>query len=691
MRKLLFTFILIAQSVSYGQDVRPETEGSRSQSGLKKKISNVPQFEIYQKKVVNGKTEVFRVKTFPRLKIGTEARIKSNVLKELPLPEPKAFTLPEVEKLLSPQEVVFDQQYLAKTVEATDAKIVVNVLAPEPITPLPTFEKSELTFGSETKPEIKALNEPSLSELKLLQALLYIEKKNFELAFGLLTELTQDPIVKFDAIYNLGITALGLKLDSEHSYQMSRLIKEAKGTKEPWQKLAAESLIVNARTGDLRVATLVEPLLAPLALESTPGPQFFLNLAKVQLERDDLNLALISVDRISMDSSIYPEALLLKSLLKYRTGLLAEAIQYQQLALENLEKTRPKSELKSVAAFTMARLYFQNSQYKEAFDAYLKVDRKHPDWLQAMTEQAWAQIIAKDYEGAAGNMFSLHTDFFQKSFAPESYIVRAVGYLNLCQFGDGAKVINEFQKRYTPTLKLINSYLKNVKEADSYYESVKTWAKNPDLKTVDGLPSEFVYYLTRNPQFQSNQERINLLEDEISKLNKITLHILRTEKKYLTELNNEKARLVDAKKKREPAAEILLKEESVQQANIRYFISKKARLAMRDFRAAGLLRLDQEKDFYRNRASLALQDRFTQLTKSLTSSLDQAEVVQYEIYSGAGEHLRFQMAGGEATEEKKEELKVADGKSLKWDFKGEVWKDEIGHYRSSLKSVCPAE
>ena len=37
------------------------------------------------------------------------------------------------------------------------------------------------------------------------------------------------------------------------------------------------------------------------------------------------------------------------------------------------------------------------------------------------------------------------------------------------------------------------------------------------------------------------------------------------------------------------------------------------------------------------------------------------------------------------------ELKAQESKSQTWGFKGEIWEDEIGHYRSSLKNVCPKD
>jgi hypothetical protein len=76
---------------------------------------------------------------------------------------------------------------------------------------------------------------------------------------------------------------------------------------------------------------------------------------------------------------------------------------------------------------------------------------------------------------------------------------------------------------------------------------------------------------------------------------------------------------------------------------------------------------------------------------SLKKSLDQADVLSYELYSGAGEHLRYQMAGGALGGSEDVALQRKDQKSLQWNFKGEIWDDEIGHYRSGLKNVCPSE
>lgn len=103
-------------------------------------------------------------------------------------------------------------------------------------------------------------------------------------------------------------------------------------------------------------------------------------------------------------------------------------------------------------------------------------------------------------------------------------------------------------------------------------------------------------------------------------------------------------------------------------------------------------RIEVDKVPYREAAGKSIANRFGQLKKELIKTMDQSEVLQYELYSGAGEQMRYQQAGGEETKkDKNAESKPRDDKAVRWEFKGEVWEDEIGHFRSSLKSACPPD
>ncbi|MCB0370423.1 MAG: hypothetical protein KDD45_13615, partial [Bdellovibrionales bacterium] len=124
---------------------------------------------------------------------------------------------------------------------------------------------------------------------------------------------------------------------------------------------------------------------------------------------------------------------------------------------------------------------------------------------------------------------------------------------------------------------------------------------------------------------------------------------------------------------------------------------KAARDTIKSIRDVSFVRIDKDKAKERELAGKALKVRMVQLKKELKELLDQNELLQYEIYSGAGEQLRFQSVSQDtkSNEERAKELakqiQKEKDKNVKWNFKGEIWEDEIGHFRSSLKNVCPKD
>jgi hypothetical protein len=217
---------------------------------------------------------------------------------------------------------------------------------------------------------------------------------------------------------------------------------------------------------------------------------------------------------------------------------------------------------------------------------------------------------------------------------------------------------------------------------------VKNWLKNSDLKEVDGLPRSFIVELARHPAYMNLQKQINGYEDEITRFNKIALTLIKMERELIVKQSNANKDFLAAKKSNSSFESA---ERKLMAYRIQYHIAKKARTSIKNLRTVGLARIDKEKLGLRDTASVALQTRFGEMLGSLDRVLDQNEVLKYELYSGAGEHIRYQMAGGEINDKERPELKVEKEKSLNWKFKGEIWEDEVGHYRSSLKNVCPQE
>lgn len=668
--------------------------GRAPASSLKVKTSLVPTFDVYQKKVVKGKVEVFKVKNIPVLDLGEERQVEAADMSPLRLPASREVVVKETRRRESPPVLQFQVAPYNVTVEGSktltsaeafkkipDVKILNPVMDPTTKDPLVQLVKMD-----DMKP----------NDYKLLQALIFLEiQKNYELAMGLFAELMDDPEHRIESLYHYAMTAKGMGLNSEFRQYMIQVAQEAKN--KDWQQKATEALVQHITVLETSDIALIDPLVMKYEMDVTKNDDYQLTRAKYYSEKGQLGLMEDALIFISETSPRYPDALLLTALFNYRQGKVDDAV-IQLEKLMKVTENNKTSQLRSVGALTLARMQFQKSEYKEAFQSYLKVDKSNPLWLQAMVESAWTQILGEDYEGAAGNMFSLHTDFFKNAFAPESYVVRTVGYLNLCQYGDGVQVLNEMNKKYAPWKKKLEDYQKSNKTSLNYYDTVKNWIKNSDLKEVDGLPRSFIVELARHPAYMSVQKQINNYEDEVVRFNKIALTLVKKERELIAKQNEANKQLVDAKKgikgdspSESAIASVQLAEKKLLSYRIQYHIAKKARTSIKNLREKGLARIEKEKTVLRAQASQALQGRFTEMLASLNKVLDQNEVLQYELYSGAGEHIRYQMAGGEVNEKDRPELKVQKEKSLNWKFKGEIWEDEVGHYRSSLKNVCPQD
>lgn len=668
------TALATDSALSVKKDARPAA------GNLKVKSSQVPTFEINQKKMVKGKVEVVKIKNIPLLNIGEEREVKASVLSPLRLPASPNLALKAIKKHESPP--LFKSTEKPFNLVVHNPKVFTNSEAFDKIPNIKVLNAIKEPATQEPVLQLIKVDDMQPNDYKLLQALIFLEiHKNYELAMGLFAELIEDPKHHIEALYNYAMTAKGLGLSSEFRQYMLKVSQESKN--KEWQRKATEALAANIDMLEISDIATVDPLVQKLEIDVTQNDSYQLARAKYYSEKGQLGLMEDALIMIPETSARYPDALLLTALFNYRQGKVDDAVIQLEKLLEvtNGDKT---SQLRAVGAMTLGRMQFQKSLYKEAFQSYLKVDKANPLWLQAMVESAWTQILSEDYEGAAGNMFSLHTDFFKNAFSPESYVVRTVGYLNLCQYGDGMHVLSDMNKKYSPWKKKLEDYKQSHKDPMNYYDTIKSWVKNADLKEVDGLPRSFIVELARHPAFTNIQKQINNYEDEVARFNNISMTLVKMERELIAKQTEASKQLTDSKNSQSAENRLL-------SYRIQYHIAKKARVSIRNLRTQGLARIDKEKASLRIQASKALQHRFSEMLASLDKVLDQTEVLQYELYSGAGEHIRYQMAGGDINNKERPELKVEKEKSLNWKFKGEVWEDEVGHYRSSLKNVCPQE
>lgn len=681
---LVLMLIIFTANLAKADGFLEKTSAGKPSHGMKIKKSKVPTYEIFSAK---GK--------IPRLDVGEEAAYKSvgvgTTMSGVP-----ALSLKPTEKRPSAPVVDFDLKKSGVT-PATAAKAVFGEKDANALPVLKTHEKVADPTTNASAVEPKKLKELTPSEQRLLEAQIVLEKHdNPASALGLLVELVgdKDKSVQLEARFTYAMAARKIGLASEYRATMMKIMVDNKDNKE-WGRRATESLVREVEALEIPDMKVLMTEVARHEVETDGNDAYNFYVAKYNLEAGDLTQVEDALKNIPEKSKYRVDSLLVSALSAYRQGNAALA----EVQLETMLKEADKeNSLRSIGALTLARIRFQRGEYKDASKAYLEVDKSNALWLQAMTEQAWTQILLQDYEGAAGNMFSLHTDFFKNAFAPESYSARSVAYLNLCQYGDGSQTLTNFKHKYGPLVVRLEKYRSEKKAAQDDYDTVKTWLKNSDLKEVNGLPRSFIVELARHPSFTRTQNQINNFEDELDRFASATISLLQLEKDLTRKQNDMREEMQKIKVRREERKEIAATvkqrldelERDLATAKIRYDLAKRARGFIKDARARAVARIDAEKVILKERASKALRHRLETLTADLSHVLEQNEVLQYEILAGAGEHLRAQSAGAEMGG-KKPEMPKADGKSTTWSFKGEIWEDEVGHYRSSLKNVCPKD
>lgn len=624
-------------------------------------------------------------------------------LSRVSVPSEKAFKPKEVEVVIPAAKSFVPVKYQAakspdlieipKSVKLYPVAVAAKVVKkPEDVAQIPMVKPLDLGLEpilGEPKTEVQNLVEIKPEEYKMVQALIFMDyNKRYDLAMPLFVELMEVPQYQQQATFHYAETALGLKLFSEFREKMLLITKEAKD--QTIKKMAIESLVKNMQYLQISDIEFVDPIAKQYDVDTVNYPQYLLKKAKYYSQQGDLKEFENALLMIPTNSPEYKEGTLLKSVLNYRRGQLNEAITELEVLWPLVEDNK-KDQIRNLAALTLARLYFQKSEYKNAYKYYLLVDKNSGQWLQSMVEQAWTQILANDNVGAAGNMFTLHTEFFSKAYAPETYVVRTVGYLNLCQYGDSVHILEDLNKRYKAVHDGLSGYQKANTAGMNYYDLVKSFLKNPKQENFDGVPRSFVVELARHPSYMNIQTQINAYEDENSRFNKVTIDLIRKERDARLEMLKAKNAFAAAGREGVKGDNLKTLEKKYLAKGVEHLIYSRARTGIKKMREAALARLLKEENILRDKAGQNLQVRFEELTATLDRLIDQQEVLSYEIYSGAGEHIRYQMAGGEAQKSDKQPASLTpdDKGDYAWKHKGEVWDDEIGHYRSSLKNVCP--
>lgn len=651
----------------------------------------------------------------PRLKIGREDKIKASkyglddrmqqVMNDRVL---HPFASPD---LLLPAE--FNALQKIATGMPTNAKSVRDVVfSPKGKVNREAFDKLVINLKPEMQLKLANFKELTQDEMRLLSGLLlYQQGDKCAAAVGIFHKLSKSSGFQAEADYYLAMCSRKLGLETDFFERATRILESQdvhysrKILKEVGYDIPYE---FTDRLG-LALFKIAQPgegakTANPTRIMDKLDPKIQGNIAYLITEfaasTERFKTALDWSAKVPDDHPRRLQSRFLRALAEYQSGSKDRALKSQEELISDLGTDKEKAEFQALVALNVARMYFQEQKFKPAHEAFLKVYKDHPMWLTSLTEMAWSQLQSGDYEGAIGNMYSIQSPFFTAVYKPESYVIRTVGYLNLCQYGDAYRTLSILERDYRPYLDRMEKY---TSAKPQYYQTVKNFMNAPKgAKEVDGLPVQVIREMARHRDFTNMQKALNRQIDERVSYAKLEGEVEKSLKRAQWLATNSRRRIDDLRKqlgllKKKPELEQnrvqwqVALEKEMDELNGHFFqvdLFTDAKKTLPDYRKDVVGGAEKRLTVMRGQMERTLSNRLLRLKTDLARILENNELLRYEVFAGSGENIRYQVAGGEKGNRVAASV-IPKSKSLQWDFDGEYWEDEIGHYRSSLKNNCP--
>lgn len=653
------------------------------------------------------------VTAIPRLRLPEEPRfsnshfaldassrktLESKILTTLQSPD--LTSKEEMSRLLRPALAILPLKKV-RSISIQKGKVDTSILA-----------KLNLVLAPETELKLTKFVPLTDDELRFLSGLLLYQQGNqCAAAVGLFHSISNKPEWQAEADYFLASCSKSMGLMTDFSERVRRVFESGSGFYSNRLLREIDWTTPNVTTrpfGEALEKAMKNPDVVKEQTPATLATAAAL-IAESAAAAEKFKTALEWSKKVPESHPRFLQAKFVEALSEYQIGSKARALDLQEGLIKLPRAEQSAREFQGLIALNLARMYFQEGKFKEAHQAFLTVNKDHPLWLQGLAEMGWAQLLSTDYEGAIGNMYSIHSPFFAAAYKPESYVIRTIGYIHLCQYGDAYRTLTTLEKDYRTMLGSIDRYDKEIKSfSDGRYGTIRRFLQGfnkpgrTDLKDVDGLPSPVIREIARQKDFLNLQKSLNRQIDERGIYNRIEADIDRSLKEAQGKVMQSR-RQIEVLRKRlasiktntqlEPnrvpwQAEL---DSELARLNDRFFsidLFNEAKKAVGQYNREVVAGADRRGLEIKGRLETVIANRILKIRTDLSRYLDNNELLRYEVFAASGENIRFQVAGGEKSNRVPASA-IPKSKSLQWDFDGEYWEDEIGHYRSSLKNNCP--
>ncbi|MBN2493411.1 MAG: tetratricopeptide repeat protein [Deltaproteobacteria bacterium] len=272
----------------------------------------------------------------------------------------------------------------------------------------------------------------------------------------------------------------------------------------------------------------------PMALSRI---NFYVGLLLYRQEKYGESLAFLGA--VDPKSSIYAKALFLQAIIHTRLGvrynLAGQEAQTQQeydqaiklfeqiLDLSGHTKSRATRALATyediqrlwqLCTLNLARSYYGKGDYAKAVVYYARIPRFSQDWADALFEIGWSFYMRQEYGKSLGALHTLHSPRFSDLFHPESWILKATIYFQVCLYDESKAALAYFKDHYESQLPDLKAIATDASLTNEQYASLLLRDQLEASDPMSKVPLMIRKAILANPRVENFRHFLRSLDKE---------------------------------------------------------------------------------------------------------------------------------------------------------------------------------
>ncbi len=383
-----------------------------------------------------------------------------------------------------------------------------------------------------------------------------------------------------------------------------------------------------------------------------------------------------------------------------RTGESDEALRTGQSLLGKPNLPQEIQKQSDANRLLLARILYANGKFEEAARLQQNVSRSSNLLARAIEEQSWTRLQGERLGDTIGSAASLQAGGLRATFAPESLMVMAMAYNEICQYPQALQALKTLRMGYEKEASWLKAQKASATSGETpLYSAAMAALRGQSLNPP--VPKRILSEWLRSPQLIQGQRAVNSAIDSeafgkasLAQGGSEWLQQVRALAKRWQDLQAK----IRSERKSQPELKILSPSLRQELQSYRHALIQTQRFAASGPAWRAILEASRKKIpqiAQRNRSKIEsdLRARNQRMLARLDEISENSQLIEIEIYQGASQDLVFKNAHPDfiASLPKKtsQESGLYWGKAPGMDGEdGEIWEDELGSFRADLPDNC---